>query len=180
MAPLLHPEEIMLQFTYKLKLTERVKAKCSRHPRYNPRERWPRRYPWRLLYLFLALRPATRPASPSTPHSASFLFVHFFKRSKSVEKALHFSSICFLLCSFNPLVMDFLERWTFGSRNGGGLNKSSKHEKPKQQREVDCAASHGTIESHYLSWGSLFFQANIERDSIVGNQPARQRRQEGC
>jgi hypothetical protein len=26
----------MLQFTYKLKLTERVKAKCSRHPRYNP------------------------------------------------------------------------------------------------------------------------------------------------
>jgi hypothetical protein len=36
MAPLLHPEETMLQFTYKLKLTERVKAKCSRHPRYNP------------------------------------------------------------------------------------------------------------------------------------------------
>ena len=29
-------EEIMLQFIYKLKLTERVKAKCSRHPRYNP------------------------------------------------------------------------------------------------------------------------------------------------
>ena len=26
----------MLQFTYKLKLTERVKAKCRRHPRYNP------------------------------------------------------------------------------------------------------------------------------------------------
>jgi hypothetical protein len=26
----------MLQFTYKLKITERVKAKCSRHPRYNP------------------------------------------------------------------------------------------------------------------------------------------------
>jgi hypothetical protein len=26
----------MLQFTYKLKLSERVKAKCSRHPRYNP------------------------------------------------------------------------------------------------------------------------------------------------
>ena len=26
----------MLQFTYKLKLAERVKAKCSRHPRYNP------------------------------------------------------------------------------------------------------------------------------------------------
>ncbi len=26
----------MLQFTYKLKLTERVKAKCNRHPRYNP------------------------------------------------------------------------------------------------------------------------------------------------
>ena len=31
MAPLLHPEESMLQFTYKLKLTELVKAKCSRH-----------------------------------------------------------------------------------------------------------------------------------------------------
>jgi hypothetical protein len=30
------PEETMLQFTYKLKLVERVKAKCSRHPRYNP------------------------------------------------------------------------------------------------------------------------------------------------
>jgi hypothetical protein len=26
----------MFKFTYKLKLTERVKAKCSRHPRYNP------------------------------------------------------------------------------------------------------------------------------------------------
>jgi hypothetical protein len=26
----------MLQFTYKLKLTERVKAKCCRHPQYNP------------------------------------------------------------------------------------------------------------------------------------------------
>ena len=36
MAPLFHTEETMLQFTYKLKLTERVKAKCSRHPRYNP------------------------------------------------------------------------------------------------------------------------------------------------
>src|SRR5947209_1647858 len=26
----------MLQFTYKLKITERVKGKCDRHPRYNP------------------------------------------------------------------------------------------------------------------------------------------------
>jgi hypothetical protein len=26
----------MLQFTYKLKITERVKGKCGRHPRYNP------------------------------------------------------------------------------------------------------------------------------------------------
>ena len=26
----------MLQFTYKLKITERVKGKCERHPRYNP------------------------------------------------------------------------------------------------------------------------------------------------
>ena len=26
----------MLQFTYKLKISERVKGKCNRHPRYNP------------------------------------------------------------------------------------------------------------------------------------------------
>ena len=26
----------MIQFTYKLKITERVKGKCNRHPRYNP------------------------------------------------------------------------------------------------------------------------------------------------
>jgi hypothetical protein len=26
----------MLQFPYKLKITERVKGKCERHPRYNP------------------------------------------------------------------------------------------------------------------------------------------------
>jgi hypothetical protein len=26
----------MIQFTYKLKLNERVRAKCNRHPRYNP------------------------------------------------------------------------------------------------------------------------------------------------
>ena len=26
----------MLQFTYRLKIAERVKAKCERHPRYNP------------------------------------------------------------------------------------------------------------------------------------------------
>ena len=26
----------MIQFTYKLKLNERVRAKCSRHPGYNP------------------------------------------------------------------------------------------------------------------------------------------------
>jgi hypothetical protein len=64
MAPLFHTEETMLQFTYKLKLTERVKAKCSRHPRYNPVKDGPRRYPWRLLYLFLALRPAPGPHRP--------------------------------------------------------------------------------------------------------------------
>jgi hypothetical protein len=29
-------EEIMFQFNYKLKIAERVKAKCERHPRYNP------------------------------------------------------------------------------------------------------------------------------------------------
>lgn len=28
----------MLQFTYKLKIAERVKGKCNRHPRYNPEE----------------------------------------------------------------------------------------------------------------------------------------------
>jgi hypothetical protein len=26
----------MFQFTYKLKITERIKATCERHPRYNP------------------------------------------------------------------------------------------------------------------------------------------------
>lgn len=26
----------MFQFTYKLKVSERVRAKCDRHPRYNP------------------------------------------------------------------------------------------------------------------------------------------------
>jgi len=26
----------MMKFAYKLKITERVSAKCSRHPRYNP------------------------------------------------------------------------------------------------------------------------------------------------
>ena len=26
----------MFRFTYKLKITERIKAKCERHPRYNP------------------------------------------------------------------------------------------------------------------------------------------------
>ncbi len=26
----------MFQFSYKLRVTERVKAKCERHPRYNP------------------------------------------------------------------------------------------------------------------------------------------------
>ncbi len=26
----------MFQFTYRLKIAERVKAKCKRHPRYNP------------------------------------------------------------------------------------------------------------------------------------------------
>ena len=26
----------MFQFNYKLKVSERVKAKCERHPRYNP------------------------------------------------------------------------------------------------------------------------------------------------
>jgi len=26
----------MIQFNYKLKVSERVKAKCDRHPRYNP------------------------------------------------------------------------------------------------------------------------------------------------
>jgi len=37
MAPaLFSKEEIMFQFNYKLKVAERVKAKCNRHPRYNP------------------------------------------------------------------------------------------------------------------------------------------------
>ncbi len=28
----------MFQFTYRLKIAERVKAKCERHPRYNPQQ----------------------------------------------------------------------------------------------------------------------------------------------
>jgi hypothetical protein len=36
MAPLLHPEETMLQFTYKLKLTERVKANAVAIPATTP------------------------------------------------------------------------------------------------------------------------------------------------
>jgi hypothetical protein len=36
MAPCSAQEDTMIQFTHKLKLNERVKAKCSRHPRYNP------------------------------------------------------------------------------------------------------------------------------------------------
>jgi hypothetical protein len=32
-------EEIMFQFNYKLEVAERVKAKCERHPRYNPTSR---------------------------------------------------------------------------------------------------------------------------------------------
>src|SRR6202044_901777 len=30
----------MFQFNYKLKVSERVKAKCDRHPRYNPEREW--------------------------------------------------------------------------------------------------------------------------------------------
>ena len=35
----------MFQFTYKLKITERIKAKCERHPRYNPETPLERRAP---------------------------------------------------------------------------------------------------------------------------------------
>ena len=36
MAPLFHTEETMLQFTYKLKLTERVKASAAAIPATTP------------------------------------------------------------------------------------------------------------------------------------------------
>jgi hypothetical protein len=39
MAPPPNPRETMIQFTYKLKLNDRVRAKCSRHSRYNPEKR---------------------------------------------------------------------------------------------------------------------------------------------
>jgi hypothetical protein len=64
MAPLLHPEETMLQFTHKLKLTRAGQGQVQSPSPLQPRERWPRRYPWRLLYLFLALRPAPGPHRP--------------------------------------------------------------------------------------------------------------------
>ena len=45
----------MLQFTYKLKITERVKGKCSRHPRYNPEKDGRAGIRGAMLLLFLAL-----------------------------------------------------------------------------------------------------------------------------
>jgi hypothetical protein len=47
----------MLQFNYKLKVAERVKAECERHPRYNP-EREGRAGIKAKLHLFLSFRPA--------------------------------------------------------------------------------------------------------------------------
>ena len=59
----------MLQFTYKLKLTERVKAKCSRHPRYNPEKDGRAGIRGGCSTCFLALRPP--PGSPRARCSAA-------------------------------------------------------------------------------------------------------------
>jgi hypothetical protein len=48
-------EEIMFQFHYKLKVAERVKAKCERHPRFNPERGRTRRNQGRMLHLLLSL-----------------------------------------------------------------------------------------------------------------------------
>ncbi len=45
----------MFQFNDKLKVSERVKAKCDRHPRYNPNARRGGHQGW-MLDLLLALR----------------------------------------------------------------------------------------------------------------------------
>jgi len=49
----------MFQFNYKLKVSERVKAKCDRHPRYNPETRGARRHQGWMLDLLLSLRSAS-------------------------------------------------------------------------------------------------------------------------
>ena len=45
----------MLQFSYKLKVAERVKAKCDRHPRYNPERDGRGRHQGRMRDLLLPL-----------------------------------------------------------------------------------------------------------------------------
>jgi hypothetical protein len=61
----------MFQFSYKLKVAERVKAKCERHPRYNPSETDEKasmadaRLPFRSTT-------CTKKGSCSTAHTANF------------------------------------------------------------------------------------------------------------
>jgi hypothetical protein len=61
----------MFQFTYKLKITGRIKAKCERHPRYNPERdgRGGIRGGVRPVSLFLT---CIRRDSPSTRPTGSF------------------------------------------------------------------------------------------------------------
>jgi hypothetical protein len=61
----------MFQFSYKLRVAERVKAKCERHPRYNPSETDEKasmadaRLPFRSTT-------CTKKGSCSTAHTANF------------------------------------------------------------------------------------------------------------
>jgi len=60
----------MLQFTYKLKIAERVKGKCSRHPRYNP-EKMDAPESVAHVHAVSPSMTSIRPASPWTPPNAS-------------------------------------------------------------------------------------------------------------
>jgi hypothetical protein len=62
----------MFQFNYKLKVSERVRAKCNRHPRYNPSgtDAAELGVDAPLAFLFLT---CIRRGYRSTPHTESFL-----------------------------------------------------------------------------------------------------------
>ena len=45
----------MFQFSYKLEIVERIKARCERHPRYNPERDGRGRHQGRMLDLLLSM-----------------------------------------------------------------------------------------------------------------------------
>jgi hypothetical protein len=61
----------MFQFSYKLKVSERVKAKCERHPRYNPERKDEEASRADALPVSLSST-STRHGYRSTPHTVSF------------------------------------------------------------------------------------------------------------